>query len=211
MTIPFWTARGAIDLANLHPASLAAEDLGEAMAKINRHGGRTPEPWSVAAHSVLVETLCPPDLKPWALLHDAHKVFLGDLTDPAVELLCQSGTRSAVENAIQNAEARIDRRIAAAWGVAVRSMSEALRAADQIAFLAEAWAFLGVKPGVLSAAETDLLDRAMSSLQQITGAGVALSWRHDRDLWLSRIQFHASLGALSPPRATDPSSAVLAG
>jgi hypothetical protein len=205
MNIPFHTTRGPIDLANLQPSDMAAVPLAEAMAKINRFGGRTPEPWSVAAHSVLVESLCPPDLKPWALLHDAHKVFIGDLTDPAVELLCQLGTRSAVEHAIRNAENMIDRKIGAAWGVAVRSMSEPLRAADQIAFLAEAWTFLGAKPGPLGPAATDLLDGAMSFLSV---APCFTDWRAARDLWLARVEFFAKLGALSPPRSHHPSDMV---
>lgn len=208
MTIPCWTRRGLIDLADLQPEDLSAEELGEAMAKINRFGGRTPEPWSVAAHSVLVEMLCPPDLKPWALLHDAHKVFLGDLTDPAVELLCRSGTRTAVENAILNAEGALDRKIGAAWGVAVRSMSGALRVADQTAFLAEVWVFLGAKPGVLPPAEADLLDRAMACIADMS---IFDDWRAARDLWLARVELLSKLGAVSPPRSPDPTSAVLAG
>lgn len=207
MTIAFWTAAGAVDLADLKPENLTAEALGDALAKINRFSGQTPEPWSVAAHSVLVEALCPPELKPWALLHDAHKAFLGDLTDPAVELLCQCGTRSAVEHAIQNAEARLDRRIGAAWGVPVRSMSERLRQADQVAFLAEAFMFMGIRPGPLGTVETDLFDRAVSPLRDL---GLC-DWRLARQRWLDRVQFHASLGALAPPRSPDPSSAVLAG
>lgn len=205
MGIPFHTTRGPIDLANLQPSDVAAAPLADAMAKINRFGGRTPEPWSVAAHSVLVESLCPPDLKPWALLHDAHKVFLGDLTDPAVELLCQMGTRSAVEHAIRNSENMIDRKIGAAWGVAVRSMSEPLRAADQIAFLAEAWTFLGAKPGPLGPAATDLLDGAMCRLAGMEGLH---DWRLARELWLAQVAFFAKLGALSPPRSADPSDMV---
>ncbi len=218
MGIPFHTATGPIDLANLQPCDLTAEALGEAMAKINRFGGRTPEPWSVAAHSVLVEALCPPDLKPWALLHDAHKVFLGDLTDPAVELLCQVGTRSAVEHAIRNAEGALDRRIGAAWGLPPRSMSNQLRTADQIAFLAEAWAFLGARPGPLAPAETDLLDQAMSHLNQMAVIhslcglrGDRHDWRRALDLWLIRVNFHASLGALAPPHSPDPASLTLDG
>lgn len=206
--IPCWTRRGLIDLADLKSEDLTAEELGEAMSKINRFGGRTPEPWSVAAHSVLVELLCPPDLKPWALLHDAHKVFLGDLTDPAVELLCRSGTRTAVENAIGNAEGAIDRRIAAAWGVAVRSMSGTLRAVDQIVFLAEAWTFLGAKPGALPPADADLLDRAMSCLADMS---IFDDWRTARDCWLARVEFLSKAGAVSPPRSTDPTCVVQAG
>lgn len=208
MDIPFHTAAGPIDLAELRPQDLTAEKLADAMAKINRFGGRTPEPWSVAAHAVLVEALCPPDLRPWALLHDAHKVFLGDLMDPSVELLCRSGTRSAVEHAIQNAESRIDLKIGAAWGVAPRSMSQHLRTACQVAFLAEVWTFLGTPPGTLSPAEADLLDMAISALRQLPAAE---DWRAARDCWLARVDHHATAGRFSPPRTTHPACAVRAG
>ena len=72
MNIPFWTSAGTINLADLQEQDLTAEILADTLAKLNRFGGRTREPWSVAAHSVLVERLCPPDLGAWALLHDAH-------------------------------------------------------------------------------------------------------------------------------------------
>jgi hypothetical protein len=201
MTIPFLTRSGAVDLADLRRADVSAEALGEALAKINRFGGRTPEPWSVAAHSVLVEALCPPEIRPWALLHDAHKAFLGDLTDPAVELLCRRGTRSAVEHAILNAEAWIDRRIAQAWATPVRSRNAGLMAADQVAFLAEAWVFLGIRPGTLDPATADLLDCAVETLRGLPQAG---DWRGARSLWMAQVRHHARLGAFSPPRDDDP-------
>ncbi len=207
MGIPFWTQAGTIDLAALRPQDMTAKILGDTLAKINRHGGRTPEPFSVAAHLVLVEQICDPDLRPWALLHRAHEAYLGDMISPAVELLCQCGTKAAVGHAIQNAKGKLDRTIAAAWGVAVRSMSEGLRRADNAACLAEAWHFIGVRPGILPPAEVDLLDRAMSGLAGLPAG----DWRAARDLWLTRVEFYAKLGLLSPPRSDDPASAVLAG
>ena len=52
MTVPFWTRAGTIDLADLQPAAMTAEILGDTLSKINRFGGRTPEPWSVAAQGL---------------------------------------------------------------------------------------------------------------------------------------------------------------
>ncbi|AWD21590.1 hypothetical protein [Fuscovulum blasticum] len=210
MNIPFHTRTGIIDLGCLRSQDLTAEALGEAMAKINRFGGRTPEPWSVAAHSLLVEALCPPDLRGWALLHDAHKVFLGDLMDPSVELICQSGTRLAVENAIANAEAKVDRAIAAAWGIALRSKSEALLSACQIAFMAEVWTFMQVQPGRLSPHDADLLDRAVQFLRENPHLAWG-DWRPVRDHWVANVKLIAKTGRLAPPSPIDPSSAVLAG
>jgi hypothetical protein len=199
MGIPFWTAAGTIDLAALRPMDLNAFAIGDTLAKVNRFGGRTPEPWSVAAHSVLVEQLCPPDLGPWALLHDAHEAIIGDITPPAVEVLCRSGTRSAVEHAIRNAKGQIDRVIGAAWGTPVRSLNQALRMADHVALQAEALVLLGVRPDVASPAQADALDRAVTCLLELAGLR---DWRAARTLWLGRVEHYAALGQLAPPRAT---------
>ena len=205
MTIPFWTATGTIDLAALRPMDLNAFAIGDTLAKINRFGGRTPEPWSVAAHSVLVERLCPPDLGPWALLHNAHDAIIGDITPPAVEVLCRAGTRSAVEHAIRNAKGQIDRAIGSTWGAPVRSLNHALRMADHMALLAEALVLLGVRPEVASPAQADALDRAVSCLMELVGLR---DWHAARTLWLGRVGHYASLGYLSPPRATPATGAV---
>ncbi|GEM_PF-1926346 len=209
-SIPFWTLEGTIDLAALQPENLSARVLGHALAKINRFNGRTREPWSVAAHSVLVERLCPPDLRPWALLHDAHEVFIGDMTGPSVDLLCLCGTRSAVENAITNAKGRLDRIIAAAWRTPVRSMNEEIRRADHAALLAEAWTFMGTRPQVSDPTLRDAVNRAMEQLDD-WGAS-ASDWPDAARLWLKSIDLYSGLGLLCPPLAyPDPTSAVLAG
>lgn len=209
MNVPFWTVAGAIDLAALRPWDLTPAIIGETLAKLNRFGGRTPEPFSVAAHSVLVEHLSPPELKPWALLHDAHEAFIGDITTPAVWLADRSAREpGAVPVAIARAKGALDRAIGSAWGVAVRSMSEAMRRADGVALMAEAWAFLGKQPDPLHPVERDLLDSAMEVLRALPVGG---DWRAARDLWISRVDHYSSLGRMTPPRAKDPSSAVLAG
>lgn len=206
--VAFWTLSGTIDLAALRPQDLTAEILGDALAKLNRFGGRTREPWSVAAHSVLVEHLCPPDLRPWALLHDAHEAFVGDMTTPSVEYIGQFGRNPGeILEAITGAKGRIDRAIGRAWGTAVRSMNAALRRADQIACLAEAANLLGVKPARLSASDEDLFDSATAVL----GTLPIGDWRPARDLWLSRVRHYASLGLLALPRTNDPADMVSAG
>ena len=209
MTIPFHTTRGTIDLLALRPEDMTAEISADALAKQNRFGGRTPEPWSVASHSVLVERLCPPDYRPWALLHDGHEVFLGDFMTPSVDLICQTNGATMVDVAIHNTKGRLDRQIGAAWGVAVLAMAEPLRRADYIAYLAEVWTFMGLPPDrPLTPSDIDLLDRAMSHLRELAPSR---DWRDAAAIWLDRVDFHAKLGLLSPPRSPDPSSAVLAG
>jgi hypothetical protein len=78
--IPFWTMDGTTDLAALTDADVSAARIADTLSKINRFNGRTRQPWSVAEHSVLVEALCPIDLKGWGLLHDAHEAFIGDIS-----------------------------------------------------------------------------------------------------------------------------------
>ena len=147
MNIPFWAAGGiTIDLLNLQSADLSAELLADALAKTNRFSGRTPEPWSVAQHSVLVEALSPPELRPWALLHDAHEAFIGDMTSPAVDFISCVARKPDLNESIALAKGRLDRAIGAAWGVAVRSVNHELRRADGIALQAEAICFLGAEP-----------------------------------------------------------------
>lgn len=209
MNVPFWTRAGTIDLAALRPQDLTPEILADTLAKLNRFGGRTREPWPVATHSVLVEHLCPPELRPWALLHDAHECFLGDMMNPSVEFIGGFGpTPDAVSQAIAHAKGTIDRVIGAAWGVPVRSMNAALRRADQVACIAEAAAFLGTRPGRLPQVEEELLDSAMSLLATLPAGE---DWRAARALWLSRIEHYASLGQLAPPRANEPNDMVSAG
>lgn len=55
------------------------EDIAHHLAHLNRWVGSTRVPYSVAQHSVLVATLCPPDAQLWALLHDASEAYLGDV------------------------------------------------------------------------------------------------------------------------------------
>lgn len=205
MTIPFWTAAGTIDLSALRPEDLSAWSIADTLSKVNRFGGRTPEPWPVSAHSVLVERLCHLELAPWALLHDAHEAILGDITSPAVEVICRSGARSAVEHAINNAKGQIDRVIGRAWGVSVRSLNHSLRQADHAALQAEAMMFLNVRPEITSPSEADLFDRAATLLMEMLGAS---DWRVARTLWLSRVEHYSGVGLMSPPKPTTPTDTV---
>ncbi len=198
-SIPFWTAHGAIDLADLQPHDLTAEILADALAKVNRYGGRTREPWPVAGHSVLVEHLCPVDLKPWALLHDAHEAFLGDIVTPAVDLIASVGNLPHFDDALAYVKGQIDRRIASAWGVAVRSLHPALIRADRIALCAEAEVFIGGAIARLEPGDGEDIDRAVTMLLEMR-----CDWRAARDLWLSRVEHHASLGGISPPAGKTP-------
>lgn len=208
MSISFWTADGGtINLLDLRPADMAAEVLADALAKINRFSGRTPEPWSVAIHSVLVEHLSPPELRPWALLHDAHEVILGDFTTPAVDFISSVARMPKLHEALAAAKGRVDRSIGAAWGVAVRSVSHDLRRADRIALQAEAIEFLNATPVLFDPNDDDDIDRALSILKDMPDCR---DWRAARDLWLSRVDHYAQLGLMNPPRTHDHACAMQA-
>lgn len=201
MTVPFWTLSGTIDLLDIQPENLTAEIVASALAKLNRFTGRTDEPLPVATHSVLVERLCPPDLGPWALLHDAHEIFIGDITQPAVDLIARVGRQPHVPAAINAAKARLDRTIAHAWGTVSRSMSHQLRRADRIALQAEAILFLHIKPVLIEHDDEEEIDRAIDILR---GLPVGSDWRVARDLWLERVEHYSHLGVMAPPKATIP-------
>ncbi len=201
MTIPFWVQGGrTVNLLDIQPADVTAEALAESLAKLNRFSGRSPEPWPVATHSVLVERLCPPELGPWAILHDAHETILGDMTTPAVELISHAGRIPNLAVVIASVKGRIDRVIGGAWGVPVRSVSQELRRADRIALQAEAILFLGAEPVLFDAHDDDDIDRAMSILIELQAAR---EWRAARDLWLSRVEHYALLGRMTPPKAQN--------
>lgn len=198
MDIPMHTMAGLIDLAHLQPDHMTAEALGDTLAKINRFNGRTPQPWSVAAHSVLVETLCPEiDMLGWALLHDAHEAFIGDITIPGLELICAAGTGVAVRNAIKNVKGALDRKIGAAWECAPRAQSIEVRHADWIACEAEMAVFFNASPDHHPPADRE---RILRACDLITEMPMGSRWEAARDLWISRAEALAAMGLLRLPR-----------
>lgn len=199
MYIPLWVEGGrTLNMVDLQPEDLTPMSLASALAKMNRFSGRTDEPWSVAAHSVLVERLCPPDLGPWALLHDAHEAIIGDITTPAVEFIAAHAQLPDLAEDIARAKGSIDRMIAAAWGLPLRSANAVIRRADHIALLAETMTFQGNTPEFFNPRDTDDVDRATSIIMELQDA---CDWRAARDLWLLRAEHYAHLGKLTPPRA----------
>jgi hypothetical protein len=57
-------------------------DIAHALSLVNRFGGHTVRPYSVAAHSLLVCDLLPPPLKLQGLMHDAAEAYVGDIVSP---------------------------------------------------------------------------------------------------------------------------------
>lgn len=194
--VPFHTAKGPIDLANLRDQDMTAEILADALAKLPRYNGRTRAPWSVAAHSLVVEALCPPDLKAWGLLHDAHEAFLGDITTPALELLCLGAdNETVIQIAVERAKNRLDFAIARAWGTTNRSQSLALKQADWIALQVEMSVFFDVPLSGLTPEERRLAAQALSVFEALP----RLKWESVRAAWIERAHALAAAGRLRPP------------
>lgn len=204
MGIPFRTAAGMIDLENLRPLDVSVSLVADSLAKINRYSGCTPQPFSVAAHSVLVSHLCPPQLAAWGLLHDAHEAFVGDITTPAVELLCNFIGRpvsaASLKHALEQVKLSIDGVIGDAWGVEALGSHPAIRLADRVALRAEMWVLLGDLPPFTETEENNLFDRATSWLLENPSMS---SWQAARQAFVERAGELSRAGLLRLPAGAD--------
>jgi 5'-deoxynucleotidase YfbR-like HD superfamily hydrolase len=69
-----------VNLLDPDPETIRLDDIAHHIARIHRYTGGTE--WSVAAHSLCVAMLVPPEFKLEALLHDAHEAYVGDVSAP---------------------------------------------------------------------------------------------------------------------------------
>jgi len=209
MGIPYLTIDGSIDLCDLREADLSASRIADGLARINRFNGRTPVPWSVASHSVLVSHLCPQGLEGWGLLHDAHEAFLGDIATPSVDFIDRFDglpQPRAVSDALMRAKHAMDQRIAAAWSWSYDGALEPLFRADMIALDAEMFWFFGESPQTVGPEYEDAFDRAVSHIHELPKD---TAWRDARDVWLARARHLAGLGQLrTPAEGLDPARMV---
>lgn len=204
--IPYRTAQGMLDLNQLPPTAFSAEVVSECLAKINRYNGRTPEPWSVASHSVLVTMLCRPEHRALALLHDAHEAIIGDLVTPAAELICSKSEPVAgniVANALAQTKLDLDRQIFGSWGISFTPDDAiAVKHADYLAYRAEVAVFFGHTPE-MDEREAGDVDRAVTMLRDLP---YGPNWRAARAVWLDHAHHLASVGQLRlPPEPIHPS------
>ena len=85
-----------LDLDVCLPEAIFVEDIAAALSKICRFGAQAQRFYSVAQHAVLVrdimaEDLQRPDLARFALHHDSHEAFAGDLPRPLKAKLNEEG------------------------------------------------------------------------------------------------------------------------
>lgn len=135
--------RRTVDLCAPHSADIDVRDIAHALSIINRFGGHTSEPYSVAAHSCHVSRLVNPRWALHALLHDAARAYLGDVVRPLKQLI----------PSYQEIEARFDACIAARFGLTWCDESLlAVKRADVLALRFEQEAYF---PGLHSDATPD--------------------------------------------------------
>lgn len=63
------------------------DDIVVPLSRLPRYDAHTTRTISVAEHSLLVARLVGREAKPYALVHDFHEVWLGDITTPTALLL----------------------------------------------------------------------------------------------------------------------------
>ena len=116
---------------------IAIEDIAHALALTNRFTGHTPRPYSVAQHSVLVSSLCPPPFKLWGLLHDAPEAYFADISRPVKMYL-----NSICDGAIKTMEDYIAKAVCDRFHLCYDEPAN-VKEADNIALANEAYSFFG--------------------------------------------------------------------
>ncbi len=132
--------RGGVDVGQITPADIRADDIVESLAYQNRYIGHVGT-YSVAQHSVLVcnEVMRLLNVAPganrmvlgWALLHDASEAYVGDWPRP----LKHADTAAAV--AFRRLERNVQMAIAEAFGLPV-VIPSVVEHADRAVLAAEA-------------------------------------------------------------------------
>lgn len=96
MKIAMYGHKGLFDLFRPSgPVNL--EQVANALGNINRFGGNTIRPYSVAEHSIRVASLVPRSMQLQALLHDASEAFMGDIKAP---IKCQINELNQIEHGL---------------------------------------------------------------------------------------------------------------
>jgi uncharacterized protein len=111
-----------------HIDDIDIADIAHALSLQCRFTGHIKYFYSVAQHSLLVASKCPPELALEGLLHDASEAYLVDLARPV--------KHQPELEAYRDAEARLEQVIAAKFGLKNHSMT--VKCADNRALATEA-------------------------------------------------------------------------
>lgn len=137
MSVATQTSSGILlDLINPDPAHILITDIASHLAMLCRFNGATRGFYSVAQHSVFVTRMVPIECQPYALLHDAHEAYLGDLTSPVKQALAEAGGKPALKKLVTT----LDQAIHEAFGLKYPLPTEIARIvhhADMVALATE--------------------------------------------------------------------------
>lgn len=182
-TAPFLRTASGRDLLLSRPDAICIEDIAAHLAKINRFNGATSDPYSVAQHSALVQRLAALSggdaaTQLWALLHDAHEAYLGDMPTPVQRHVFGDADkgRNILPTPWEEAQLRLDEAICAHCGLTLTAaMRDTVAALDRAA-LATEWRDLMPGPVPLGWPEA------------VAGIATILphdNWQTAQEVWLS--------------------------
>lgn len=126
---------------NPRAEDVCLEDIAHALSMQCRFSGHVRAFYSVAEHSVFVSKYSPLEDRLIGLLHDASEAYLQDMASP----IKHSGRITGY----LEAEERISKAIAAAFGLPTIRKTAAVQAAEELVYSAEVWAFMN-KPKSLT-------------------------------------------------------------
>ena len=135
-----------VNLLRPQPEEIHLDDIAWHLSQQNRWAGSLSQPFSVAAHSILVAMHVDPEFGLAALLHDAAEAYFGDWPRP-LKHDSASPVRAGLRVLEHNMEAAIGKR----FGVSLSPKHPAIRRADRQAMITElralhpAWAQASVR------------------------------------------------------------------
>ena len=137
------TLSGQINqIGELKPEDIRLDDVAASLSKICRYNGHIKVFLSVAEHSVEVSRVVPEEYAAWALLHDAHEAYVGDIIRPMCHLIGP--------NLINEIKDTYDRAIAERFGLSAiyndAGAKREIRYADDRMLMTERELFLNKPP-----------------------------------------------------------------
>ena len=135
-----------LDLLDPSPIDIEIEDIAHGLARVARWNGQTqgPLPFSVAQHSVLVESFCAQIKPSWpdtwrlaALLHDGPEFVIGDMISPF---------KAALGDQYRSIESRLQEAIHLRFGLPAQlpeTVEKVIKRADRASAFFEATQFAG--------------------------------------------------------------------
>lgn len=168
-----------VDLLEPKSSQIALYDIAEGLSKICRYTGHTSVFYSVAQHCCIVHDIVPPEAKPYALLHDAHEAYIGDLPTPLLAALGSLGASHAVETI----KDRLDRAILAAIGLPYPS-AEIINAVKKADAQALAWERRDILPTIMGQHPLWANQPEITISRQLKG----WNWDTAMNGWLNRFE-----------------------